>query len=289
MKTDENGAKTMRTEVIGRNSAPTEQDYSQGCLALKKEEQSRATNCGLIGVRFIARMLELKKKEHSSNWRLCSKEIWRGTTRILTITVRVGGINRMFLGEVKVKGQQQSSGFQIGDTSITPGSNLENLVSKYINLVDAGVESMEAVQRSQITSTHNMDNQIELLAKMIVERPLSSLPSNTEHIKGACRGGHLPECKRTSDDISHSCGRRGGNCSSTGGVHFPEEEEAPQRKSERRHNDLLRLKEPPHATTVVEESERDKHSVGNKSEFKEDEQEKENKSLLESQRSHTEE
>ncbi|KAI5650141.1 hypothetical protein M9H77_36146 [Catharanthus roseus] len=64
--------KTPKTEAVGKNAAPTVRgrltyhchclpsafvcnlivarlDYLQGCLELKKEEQSRATNWGLIG------------------------------------------------------------------------------------------------------------------------------------------------------------------------------------------------------------------------------------------------
>lgn len=56
-----------------------------------------------------------------------------------------------------------------------PQPNLEDLVWKYINLVNAGDE-----EHGKSTSIHNMENQIELLAKMIAERPFGSLPSELE-------------------------------------------------------------------------------------------------------------
>ncbi|KAI5671762.1 hypothetical protein M9H77_12126 [Catharanthus roseus] len=51
----------------------------------------------------------------------------------------------------------------------------------------------------------------------------------------------------------------------------PEKEDVPQGKSERWHDDFLRLKETPQAVSVVEESEQNEHSTGNKSEFEKDE------------------
>lgn len=67
-----------------------------------------------------------------------------------------------------------------------------------------------------------------------------------------------------------------------------EEEEVPQEKPEKRHDDLPRLEELLKATSVVEESKRGERSIGNKSEFKKVEQEKENESLVERQKSHIE-
>ncbi|KAI5667773.1 hypothetical protein M9H77_17626 [Catharanthus roseus] len=50
------------------------------------------------------------------------------------------------------------------------------------NMADGGVKSMEEIQRSQTASLHSMENQIELLAKMIVNRLLSSLPNTMKRI-----------------------------------------------------------------------------------------------------------
>src|SRR5262249_15552672 len=51
--------------------------------------------------------------------------------------------------------------------------SLEELVTQF-------VQSSEARHRNQEASIHNLEKQIGQLAKMIAERPLGSLPSNTE-------------------------------------------------------------------------------------------------------------
>ncbi|KAI5663831.1 hypothetical protein M9H77_23154 [Catharanthus roseus] len=47
---------------------------------------------------------------------------------------------------------------------------------------EAGVKSIEAIQKSQITSIYNIESQINLLARMIAEGALGSSPRNIEQI-----------------------------------------------------------------------------------------------------------
>ncbi|KAI5676127.1 hypothetical protein M9H77_07077 [Catharanthus roseus] len=61
----------------------------------------------------------------------------------------------------------------------TPRCNLEDLVSKYLDLANNGVKRMEAIQRSQTTFFQNMKNQIEVVARIFVEKQLSNIPINT--------------------------------------------------------------------------------------------------------------
>ncbi|KAI5671506.1 hypothetical protein M9H77_11870 [Catharanthus roseus] len=65
-----------------------------------------------------------------------------------------------------------------------PRPNLEDLLSKYINSMNARVKRMEAVLRIQTSSFRDMENLIELIAKRIVEEPLSHIPSNTVTLQG---------------------------------------------------------------------------------------------------------
>ncbi|KAI5682084.1 hypothetical protein M9H77_03312 [Catharanthus roseus] len=51
---------------------------------------------------------------------------------------------------------------------------------EYIILADARMQSMEAIQWNQEASIHNLENRIRQLAKMISEKTLGALPSNTE-------------------------------------------------------------------------------------------------------------
>ncbi|KAI5669019.1 hypothetical protein M9H77_18872 [Catharanthus roseus] len=46
------------------------------------------------------------------------------------------------------------------------------LVSRYIDLENTGVKSVEEIQRSQTSSIHSIESQIELLARMITDRSL---------------------------------------------------------------------------------------------------------------------
>ncbi|KAI5663773.1 hypothetical protein M9H77_23096 [Catharanthus roseus] len=76
-----------------------------------------------------------------------------------------------------------------------PRPNLEDLVASYINSADAKVKSIKAVQRSQTASIHKMGIQIELLAKMTVERPLANLPNTTKWILKMKRKKSIPYWK----------------------------------------------------------------------------------------------
>ncbi|KAI5676797.1 hypothetical protein M9H77_07747 [Catharanthus roseus] len=55
---------------------------------------------------------------------------------------------------------------------------LEDLLSKYIDSANVGVKRIEAVLRSQTASFQNMENHIKVIAKRIVQEPLSHIPSN---------------------------------------------------------------------------------------------------------------
>ncbi|KAI5663299.1 hypothetical protein M9H77_22622 [Catharanthus roseus] len=85
---DKNRAKTAKTEAVGKATTLTADDrtsikdfdlrfgdsrddlrrhYLQGCWELKKEEQSRATNLGLIGVSSGSRNKEKETKWSENN------------------------------------------------------------------------------------------------------------------------------------------------------------------------------------------------------------------------------
>ncbi|KAI5676235.1 hypothetical protein M9H77_07185 [Catharanthus roseus] len=156
---------------------PTFGDYSQGCLELKKEEQSRATDWGYLwhgDCVFVLPPLE-PLLNCTSNWLF--QKTGRDTIHILTSTSRSGGLSRTFLGETIVNIQHtmmlQRCTYHSYDL------NLGDLLSKYIDSVNAGVKRMEAVIRSQTASFQNMENYIELIAKGIVEELVSHITSNT--------------------------------------------------------------------------------------------------------------
>ncbi|KAI5664398.1 hypothetical protein M9H77_23721 [Catharanthus roseus] len=142
-----------------------------------------------------------------------------------------------------------------------PRPNLEEHVSKYNNSVDTRVKRMEAA-RSQTASFHNMEIQIELLAKMIIEKLPGNAPNNTI----------------TLHDVEEQV------------MKFPmfmdDENETAQEQEE---STPQRFQEPLPNTSVLKESTKDEYLPENKSEFEEGEPEKENESLLEIQKSHIEE
>ncbi|KAI5672246.1 hypothetical protein M9H77_12610 [Catharanthus roseus] len=127
--------------AFGCNLIVARLDYSQGCLELKKEEQSRATNWGYdmdtddtIEARW-ASMLEQR--------------------------VENTAFRSQYTHYQSVTFQENWHGYD------TP--NLEELVSKYI----------DSANTKEWKQSHNMENHIELLARMIIEIPLSNAPSNT--------------------------------------------------------------------------------------------------------------
>ncbi|KAI5676950.1 hypothetical protein M9H77_07900 [Catharanthus roseus] len=123
------------------------------------------------------------------------------------------------------------------------------------------MKSMDEVQRSQLASFQNMENQIELLAKIIVERPLSNIPSN------------MVTLHNVEEQV----------------MKFPmfmdDEDETAQEPEE---STFSRFQEPLPNTGVVEESKKGECLSGNKNEFEDGDPEKENENFVESHESHKE-
>ncbi|KAI5652850.1 hypothetical protein M9H77_30037 [Catharanthus roseus] len=69
--------------------------------------------------------------------------------------------------------QQQSQISRVEDSS-------NDLVSSYIKSADVGMRNMHAVQKSQLASLHNMENQIGELMRIINENPIGGLLYNSK-------------------------------------------------------------------------------------------------------------
>ncbi|KAI5650042.1 hypothetical protein M9H77_36047 [Catharanthus roseus] len=134
-----------------------------------------------------------------------------------------------------------------------PRPNLEELVSKYIDSANTGVKRMEAVMRSQTASLHNIENQIEQLARMIIEKPPSNAPSNMTTLRDVEE--QVLTFPMFMDDKD--------------GTAYELEESTPQR-----------FQEPLLNTSVVEESKKIEFLTENKNEYEKGELEKENESSV---------
>ncbi|KAI5668475.1 hypothetical protein M9H77_18328 [Catharanthus roseus] len=122
------------------------------------------------------------------------------------------------------------------------------------------VKRMQAVQRSQTASLKNMECQIKLLSIMIIEKPLSNIPSNTVTLRDVEK--HMMTFPIFMDD----------------------EDETAQKPE----STYPRSQEPLPITTVVEESKKIECLPENKNECEESELERENESHVESNRCHKE-
>ncbi|XP_027368323.1 uncharacterized protein LOC113874285 [Abrus precatorius] len=59
-------------------------------------------------------------------------------------------------------------------------SNLEELMTKFIQTSESRFQSTETALRNQQVSIHNLENQLGQISRLLSERPQGSLPSNTE-------------------------------------------------------------------------------------------------------------
>ncbi|XP_027338257.1 uncharacterized protein LOC113852214 [Abrus precatorius] len=59
-------------------------------------------------------------------------------------------------------------------------SNLEELMTKFIQTSECRFQSIETALRNQQASIHNLENQLGQISRLLSERPQESLPSNTE-------------------------------------------------------------------------------------------------------------
>ena len=57
---------------------------------------------------------------------------------------------------------------------------MEDLTTKFINTSEARFQATVVALRNNEASIHNLKNQIGQLANLVFERPLGTLPSNTE-------------------------------------------------------------------------------------------------------------
>ncbi|KAI5664513.1 hypothetical protein M9H77_23836 [Catharanthus roseus] len=135
------------TFSFSRSNSDSRPQPTDGRLfVIEKEEQFIPTNweCFWYGY-FIFVLLPMEPVLNClSNWLF--QKIGRDTIHILTSTSQSGG--------------------------------LKGLLSKYIDSANAKVKRMEVVLRSQTASFQNMENHIKLIAKRIIEEPLSHIPSN---------------------------------------------------------------------------------------------------------------
>ncbi|KAI5675752.1 hypothetical protein M9H77_06702 [Catharanthus roseus] len=119
-----------------------------------------------------------------------------------------------------------------------------------------------------------MENHIKLIAKRIVEVPLSNIPSNTVTFQDVEEQGMMFRMFMDDDDEIAQEPKE---------FTFPEEKEVQQEIEEKRQDDLLSFNEPPQITSEAEECKRDESLQENKNEFEEGEPVKKSKKFAESE------